>query len=133
MSKRLLLLLRFSTALILAAVLVSAQADQAEIVASGSFVGQSDHITTGAVTIKRTADGVIVELGDDFSLDGAPDPKLGFGSDGYDTSTTFAPLRSNTGSQVYQVPAGIDVSSYNEFYIWCEKFSVPLGVAKLSQ
>ena len=97
----------------------------------GEFRGASNHVTSGEVIIRKTADGYVVELGADFSLDGAPDPKLGFGKDGYDASTTFAKLESNTGAQVYQVPAGIDVEAYNEFYIWCEKFSVPLGIARL--
>ncbi len=26
----------------------------------------------------------------------------------------------------------IDPTSYNEFWVWCEKFSVPLGVARLT-
>ena len=122
---------------LLAALLVSlsftviADSHKGKVVASGEFQGASDHITTGGVTIKQTADGFIVELAEDFSLDGAPDPKLGFGKNGYDEATTFAPLQSKTGAQTYTIPANIDVSNYNEFYIWCEQFSVPLGIAKL--
>ena len=99
-----------------------------DIIGKGSFTGASNHITTGGVHVTATA----VELQSDFSLDGAPDPKVGFGNDGvYDDATTFAVLESNTGAQTYQLPEGIDPSAYNEVYIWCEKFAVPLGVAKL--
>jgi hypothetical protein len=74
-----------------------------------------------------------VVLSDDFSLDGAPDPKLGFGSDGSsDDATTFAVLEKLNGTQTYVLPASIDPSLYNEFYVWCERFSVPLGIAKLN-
>lgn len=107
-------------------------AAQDEIIASGSFEGRSDHETTGTVTVKQTADGVVVVLEDDFHLDGAPDPKLGFGRDGYDPATQFSELESNDGRQEYTVPAEIDPRQYNEFWVWCERFSVPLGVASLS-
>lgn len=101
--------------------------------AGGTFVGASNHITTGTVAIVESDGGYEVVLGEDFSLDGAPDPKLGFGTDGqYDDSTTFAILENLTGSQTYELPASIDPSAHNEFYIWCEKFAVPLGVAKLN-
>ena len=104
----------------------------AEIIARGTLVGASDHVTTGLVEIVKDGDTHVVRLADDFSLDGAPDPKLGFGNDGtYDTSTTFAPLEKLTGAQVYTLPASIDPTVYGEFYVWCEQFSVPLGVATL--
>jgi hypothetical protein len=67
----------------------------------------------------------------DLGLDGAPDPKIGFGRDGYDPSTKIAPLAGNKGQQVYGVPPTVDTSAYNEVWVWCEKYAVPLGVAKL--
>ena len=103
-----------------------------DIVASGSFKGASNHVTNGNITIRKTADGVIVVLEEDFDFDGAPDPKLGFGKDGkYDSGSQISHLGSNKGRQVYQVPASIDPEAYNQFYVWCEKYSVPLGVADL--
>jgi len=106
----------------------------ADTVATGTFTGASDHITTGAVDVIQNADGShTIVLGDDFSLDGAPDPRVGLGKDGkYDGATDAGVLGNLTGAQSFVVPAGVDVSSYNEVYIWCEKFSVPLGVAKLN-
>lgn len=99
---------------------------------TGTFVGASNHVTTGSVEVLKTNDGYQIVLGDDFSLDGAPDPRLGFGSYGaYDDSTTFAILENLTGAQTYALPASIDPTVHNEFYIWCEKFAVPLGIAQL--
>ena len=97
----------------------------------GSFTGASDHITTGEVSVVKTADGYQVVLEDSFNFDGAPDPKLGFDKDGYDASTQFSVLKSNSGKQIYKLPAGFDPSRFNEVWVWCEKFNVPLGVAKL--
>lgn len=99
----------------------------------GSFTGASDHITTGKVKVVKDGDSYVVKLGKDFSLDGAPDPRVGFGKDGkYDPATDLGELRSKTGAQDYVIPAGTDISGHNEVYIWCRKFSVPLGVAKLN-
>lgn len=65
-------------------------------------------------------------------FDGAPDPKVGFGRDGaYDKTSQLAPLGAKKGHQTYQLPASVDPAKYNEVYIWCEQYSVPLGVAKL--
>ena len=118
-------------ALVTIAPLPAAAADP---VASGTFVGASDHITTGGVEIIKNDDGShTIVLADDFSLDGAPDPRVGLGKDGfYDGNTDSGDLGSLTGGQSFVVPAGVDVSKFNEVYIWCEKFSVPLGVAKLN-
>ena len=101
---------------------------------SGSFKGASKHVTTGGVSIEKTADGATtVVLGKDFSLDGAPDPRVGFGNNGkFASSTDLGKLVKLNGRQTYVVPANIDASKFNEVYIWCRKFNVPLGVAKLN-
>lgn len=95
---------------------------------SGNFSGRSDHITTG----KTELSGNSVVLASDFSLDGAPDPRVGLGKNGkFDPNTDLGALKKLTGKQSYKVSNGINTSDYNEVYIWCRKFNVPLGVAKL--
>ena len=103
-----------------------------EIVLRGQFEGRSNHDTTGAATVEKSASGAMVVLGADFNHDGAPDPKVGFGNDGvYDPSAQLDALKTNTGRQEYTVPNSVDPTRYNELYIWCERYNVPLGVAKL--
>ena len=103
-----------------------------EIVGKGTFSGKSGHKTSGSVSIIKTSTGVEVRLGSNFKQDGAPDPWLGFGKSGkYDSASEIAVLKSKTGAQVYKIAGNIDVSKYDELYVWCKKFSVPLGVAKL--
>ncbi len=105
---------------------------EGQTIATGTFQGASDHATTGGVSVVRLADGsYAVELGPDFSLDGAPDPVVGFGADGYLATSKLGPLEALTGRQAYEVPASLDVADFNEVHIWCEAFSVPLGVARL--
>ncbi|MEM9318673.1 MAG: DM13 domain-containing protein [Pseudomonadota bacterium] len=95
---------------------------------TGTFTGDSGHVTSGTAEI---ADNM-VNLLDDFFFDGAPDPKVGLGRNGFDPTTLMGALQSNTGAQSYDIPAGIDADVYNQVWIWCERFNVPLGVAQLS-
>ncbi|NEP09788.1 MAG: DM13 domain-containing protein [Symploca sp. SIO2C1] len=105
---------------------------ESEIIFNGTFEGRTDHIVTGGVTVLKTDSGTVVVLESDFSLDNAPDPKLGFGKDGYDPSTKFSHLESHTGAQIYVISEDINPDEYNEIWVWCEKFNVPLGVAKVN-
>ncbi len=111
---------------------ISASADETR--SQGTFIGASEHITTGGVQIVKTADGgAVVILDSDFSLDGAPDPRVGFGSDGtYAEASDLGELQNISGLQIYVVPPSINVDDFNEVYIWCLQFGVPLGVAALS-
>lgn len=107
-----------------------AMADPARV---GTFEGASDHVTSGAVSVVNTIKGgSVVILDSDFSLDGAPDPRVGLGRSGkYDKATDLGKLQKIKGLQAYIVPAGVNVAEYDEVYIWCRKFNVPLGVAAL--
>ena len=102
-----------------------------QVLASGKFRGKSGHAASGGVKVVKTADGIRVVLEPDFRFDGAPDPKLGFGKNGYVKSTQFSALKSNSGEQTYQIPSSLDPAKYGEFWIWCQQYSVPLGVATL--
>lgn len=103
----------------------------APTVLAGTFSGRSDHVTTGAVTITGSAGNYTLTLGTDFTLDGAPDPVVGFGRNGtYDAASKVSPLKSNAGEQSYTLPASFDPANVSEVYIWCEQFNVPLGVAE---
>ncbi len=61
----------------------AAEAPKGEVVAAGVFEGASDHVTPGGISVRKAADGYYVVLDEDFSLDGAPDPKVGFGNPDY--------------------------------------------------
>lgn len=99
---------------------------------TGSFIGASNHVTSGSAELVKTETGYQIILGEDFSFDGAPDPRVGLGSGGaFAEGTDFEPLRENAGRQVYDVPAGIDAAAFDEIWIWCRRYAVPLGVAAL--
>ncbi|MBO6894760.1 MAG: DM13 domain-containing protein [Roseibium sp.] len=97
---------------------------------SGKFSGRSNHVTKG----KAVVTGNTVVLQSDFTFDGAPDARVGFGRNGkYDSSTDLGALKKLKGKQSYRIGRAIDTAKYNEVYIWCRKFNVPLGVAKLGR
>ncbi|MEP3295137.1 MAG: DM13 domain-containing protein [Pseudoruegeria sp.] len=110
---------------------MTAMADKAPV--HGSFSGASNHVTSGGVKVVKTADGgAVVILDSDFSLDGGPDPHVGFGVDGtYIEASDLGDLQDLNGVQVYVVPSSINVDDFNELYIWCKDVGVPLGVAAL--
>lgn len=101
--------------------------------ATGQFSGASNHVTKGSVSVTKNADGsAIVTFSSDFFFDGAPDPQVGFGKNGkFIAASNIGKLKSNTGSQSYKVPASVNIDNFNEVYVWCVKFAVPLGVAPL--
>ncbi|MDH3579403.1 MAG: DM13 domain-containing protein [Hyphomicrobiales bacterium] len=101
------------------------------MLSNGSFTGASSHRTSGSVTIVKDGDTHKLIFKDNFLHDGAPDPKIAFGNNGYVKGTIIAKLKKNKGAQNYVIPARIDLAKFNEVWIWCERFGVPLGVAKL--
>jgi len=108
-------------------------AEQAVSVATGTFEGRSDHITTGRATIEKTATGYQLTFAGDFSLDGAPDPVVALGNgETYLVANKLGSLKNKTGAQTYTLPASFTPGQFSEVYVWCEKFSVPLGVAVLT-
>ncbi|MEM7422311.1 MAG: DM13 domain-containing protein [Pseudomonadota bacterium] len=104
----------------------------AQVTAAGAFAGRSNHVTTGSAAIARQGGQWVVVLGPDFFFDGAPDPHVALGKNGYDKNASLAKLQSNNGQQIYAIPAGLDVANFSEIWIWCDQFSVPLGVASLT-
>ncbi|MEM8638812.1 MAG: hypothetical protein AAGG51_08380 [Cyanobacteria bacterium P01_G01_bin.54] len=111
-----------------------------QVIATSSFVGESNHTVSGGVQIVRVGEGegakLYVVLGENFSFDGAPDPRLGFSSnDEFLAETTFSSLNLDSGQQIYRLPASLTLAALgeldaNELTIWCEKFGVPLAEAK---
>ncbi len=108
-------------------------ANNTTLLSAGNFDGRSDHITTGKVKLEKTSTGYQISFAADFYLDGAPDPVVALGKgETFNVANKLGKLKNKTGRQVYQLPAGFTPEQFSEVYVWCEKFSVPLGVAKLN-
>ena len=103
----------------------------AEPLGAGMFTGASSHKTTGSVTVTREGSQYVIELGADFFHDGAPDPYVSLGTGKKPLpGGVIAVLGANTGAQRYATDAA-GLEGAGEVIIWCKKYAVPLGVAKI--
>ena len=102
----------------------------ATAVKSGSFSGRNGHTVTGGVQVMKDGDIYYIVLADDFDFDSAPDPRIGFGSaEAIDKATMSPRVDVKDGATVFQVPATVDPSGYDEVIIWCNQFDVALAIA----
>ncbi len=95
------------------------------------FAKKNSYAVSGRAELVKEGNGYVVNLLDDFSFAKAPDPKIALGRNGFDKSTLMGLLKSNKGASSYKVPAGVNAEEYNEIWIWCEQYNVPLAVATL--
>ncbi len=112
-----------------ALIIVAPPPAEAEPLGAGKFHGASSHKTSGSVTVTKQDGQYVIELGGDFSFDGAPDPYVSLGTGNKPLEGGLGSvLASNTGAQRYAIDAaGLDGAK--QVIIWCKKYAVPLGVA----
>ncbi len=96
---------------------LAAAAAQAQQARSGTFEGKSGHVSSGGVSVAQEKGRWVMRFAEDFRLDRAPDPRIAFGKDGYDASTTLGRLKSLKGAARYRLPARIDPAKYNEVWL----------------
>lgn len=114
------------------AVALLAIATTPSLAASGTFKGASSHKTSGSVTVTEKGGKLVIRLGSNFSLDGAPDPYVSLGNGSRPVKGgTAGILAKNKGAGTYSVPATAATKAAREVVIWCKKYAVPLGVARL--
>lgn len=100
--------------------------------AGGTFKGASGHKTSGSVTVTQRGGKMVIRLRSNFSLDGAPDPYVTLGNGSRPVKGgTAGILAKNKGSGTYSVRATAATKAAKQVVIWCRKYSVPLGVARL--
>ncbi len=98
----------------------------------GMFSGASSHKTSGSVTVTKQDGQYVIELGGDFSFDGAPDPYVALGKQKKPLKGgLIAVLKSDNGAQRYAIDANAAPDGATQVIIWCKKYSVPLGVAAI--
>ena len=102
------------------------------LAANGTFKGAKGHTTSGSVTVTEQGGKLVIKLGSNFSLDGAPDPYVSLGNRSRPVKGgTAGILRKLKGAGTYSVPATAVTKAAKQVVIWCKKYSVPLGVASL--
>ncbi len=87
---------------------------------------------SGASTVTKQDGQYVIELGGDFSFDGAPDPYVALGKRKKPLEGgLIAVLKSDKGAQRYAIDASAALDGATQVIIWCKKYSVPLGVAAI--
>ena len=117
------------------------QAPVSRLLATGRFVSH-EHTTTGTAQLVQLADRrrqvVLVNLatsdGPDLRVWLSDQNVTASGSRVFDDGRhlELGRLKGNLGNQVYDVPAGVDLSQFRSVTIWCKRFSVSFGAAELA-
>lgn len=113
------------------------------LVATGSLISH-EHDSSGDVRLVRLADGRVQLTLENLVTSDGPDLRIWLtnqpvidGRSGWfvfddDRYVELGPLKANRGNQVYDVPAGTDLTGLTSVTIWCVRFSVSFGAATLS-
>jgi hypothetical protein len=116
------------------AALVEAQRLGAPVaVTAGAFVSV-DHPTSGDAFVVVQPDGSRVLRIENLDTDNGPDLRVVLstaevGSGDYDELVELGRLKGNIGSQNYEIPADLDLTTIRSVVIWCERFSSSFGEA----
>ena len=106
-------------------------------VRKGTLSGRKGYKAGGTIKVQKEGGSTKVVLSDNYFFDpdnkNPPDIKIGFGNgEKYAKgSKIHSKLTVKKGAATFTVPASIDTDKYNELYVYCERFSVILAVAKL--
>jgi Electron transfer DM13 len=110
---------------------------------AGGFVSQ-EHETSGTARIIRNADGTLVLAIEGLDTSNGPDVHVwlsaadavegpgGWYLAGGAAYLDLGPLKGNLGDQLYDIPAGTDLTTFHSVSLWCVQFSVGFGAAQLA-
>lgn len=112
---------------------------ESEILHSGVWTKKS-YKSAGDWSIFQDGDKTYVKLSRDFKTRSAPDLKIFLsplearrtsGRNATDGSVLVAPLSSNEGEQIYEIPEGVDLTQFKSILIHCQQFSKLWSAADL--
>jgi hypothetical protein len=112
----------------------------ATLIAEGSFVTH-EHTTTGKAQLVRLPAGTFQLVLRDLDTSDGPDLRVWLtdqpvGDDwhAFDDGrhVELGRLKGNRGTQVYAVPASVDISGLRSVTVWCKRFAVSFGAAALA-
>lgn len=104
---------------------------------SGVFSGNAGYMVKGTATLSQTGSQLSLTFSSDFQSSNGPmlgvylakNPSGGLTAS---NSLKLANLSSNTGAQMYAVPAGVNLTDYNHVVIYCIPFNIRFGTANLN-
>jgi hypothetical protein len=117
--------------------------EEPKTVARGSLISH-EHATTGTVKLIRLPDGTHTLRLEGLETSNGPDLRVWLtdapvkegvaGWHVFDDGkyVSLGKLKGNRGDQNYAVPAGVDPSGFSSVTIWCDRFDVSFGAARLA-
>lgn len=111
-----------------------------ETLYSGEWTKKSFKVS-GTWSIVKKDGKTYVKLSSDFRTRNAPDLKIFLsplaasatnGGNATEGSVLVAPLTSNSGEQVYEIPDGVDIANFKSMLIHCEQYSKLWSAADLA-
>jgi hypothetical protein len=101
----------------------------ATLLRSGTLMGCGGHTVMGKAEVYEK-DGNLSLVFDDFTSQNGPDLRVYLSTtDNASSFVNLGDLKSTTGKQSYEIPAGTDLDTYKYAHVWCQQFSVCFGVA----
>ncbi|MEO1493164.1 MAG: DM13 domain-containing protein [Pseudomonadota bacterium] len=106
--------------------------EDARVTHRAVWIGESNHDTIGTISLYQSDQYPVVVFEQNFEFRAAPGTVVSLGRDGYRRGTSLGTLLRNQGGQAYAVPENIDISYYNEVWLWDPAGDKPLGLARLT-
>jgi hypothetical protein len=112
------------------------------LLATGTFISH-EHPSSGSAHLVRLADGRVQLALENLATSDGPDLHVWLtdqpvieGTAGWHVFddgryVELGPLKANNGNQVYDVPAGTDLTGLTSVTIWCKRFAVSFAAARL--
>ncbi len=132
--------LALGVSFVASAAVAPAAAQTAERVLAKGTWAKKMFDSSGTWSIVERGGKTVVVLSADFRTQKAPDLKLFLsplrfdaldGENAVQGALLIAPLGSNSGAQEYELPAGVDLSSYATIIIHCERYAKLWSVGDL--
>jgi hypothetical protein len=112
------------------------------LLATGTFISH-EHPSSGSAHLVRLADGRVQLTLENLATSDGPDLHVWLtdqpvieGTAGWHVFVDgryveLGPVKANNGNQVYDVPAGTDLTGLVSVTIWCKRFAVSFAAARL--
>lgn len=96
------------------------------------FIGTNNHDTTGTISLYQSPAYPVIVFEPNFSVSDAAGAVVALGTDGYRADTMLGLLLRPSGRQAYAVPRDLDLSRFNEVWLWSPYAGKPVGLARLT-
>lgn len=99
---------------------------------SGTFSGIGSHNAAGKVSVGKGKNGQAVLTMTGITVDKVPDGRIYLAKNfDYASGVELGKLTTFTGAVTFPIPASVDLVKYDSVVIWCKRFDVGIGQAKL--